>query len=281
MAEMPVYPAFPYLSSLRVYEPLEAFSDADQLAIMGQRNIDREDVESAAATDAWRRLSRTVSDPFPHTDRGLVRVLAYPTAEGASATYYCPDQLIIRSTVAAQTLVEGMKEQLANVLIPLTSRLAHQERLESTNIGLPSEKIYTRQATWGIPFAWFALVHEDDQADVIEDDGKILTVRLVAPLRQAIDRARRTVAGLAVAAPELDLLDDLTELSEWLELFHEESVLELDYGAVANKVFPDDSPHDLREGVESLTEGDMTGAAAAYRRLASRWIPLRQLSRAS
>jgi hypothetical protein len=50
---------------------------------------------------------------------------------------------------------------------------------------------------------------------------------------------------------------------------------------VADKVYPDDSPMDIRLGIECLAEGDMTGAAAAYRRLASRWIPIRQLARAS
>ncbi len=78
------------------------------------------------------------------------------------------------------------------------------------------------------------------------------------------------------------MLDDLTQLTEWLELFHVQSMVELDYGAVADKVYPDESPPWMFGwGIECLAEGDMTGAAAAYRRLASRWIPIRQLARAS
>lgn len=273
--------AVPYVSSLRVFEPLDAFDDADQVAFMARRAIPREHVEAVAAADSWRRITRTVSDPFPHDDRGQVRAVTYPTVDGMDATYYCPDQISVRSTVAAQTLLEGLREQLADVLIPVPSREANQSRLESGEIGDGEEKIYTRQATWGVPFSWFALVHEQDRTQVVRDGDAILTVRLTAPLRQAIDRARRAVAGLAVAAPELDLLDELTELAEWLELFHEDSVVELDYGPVAGHVYPDDSPSDVREGIESLAEGDTTAAAAAYRRLASRWIPLRQLARAS
>ena len=66
-----------------------------------------------------------------------------------------------------------------------------------------------------------------------------------------------------------------------MEVFSPAAVLELDYGPVADLVYPDDSPSDVRLGIESLADGDMTGAAAAYRRLASRWIPIRQLARAS
>ena len=38
---------------------------------------------------------------------------------------------------------------------------------------------------------------------------------------------------------------------------------------------------DLRLGIESLSESDMTGAAASYRRLSSRWLAVRQLARAN
>ena len=115
----------------------------------------------------------------------------------------------------------------------------------------------------------------------MESDGHIVTVRIRAAIGQALERVRYAVAHLALAAPDLDMLEDLTQLTEWLELFHPDSVVELDYGAVADKVYPDDSPLDVRLGIECLAEGDMTGAAAAYRRLASRWIPIRQLARAS
>ncbi len=72
---------------------------------------------------------------------------------------------------------------------------------------------------------------------------------------EALERVRYAVAHLALAAPDLDMLEDLTQLTEWLELFHPESVVELDYGAVADKVYPDDSPMDVRLGIECLAEG--------------------------
>jgi hypothetical protein len=106
-------------------------------------------------------------------------------------------------------------------------------------------------------------------------------VRLAAPIAQCIDRSRYAAASLAIAAPGLDLLEELTEITEWLETFSLAAIVELDYGEVAHLVFPDDSPGDVRAGIECLVEGDMTGAAAAYRRLAARWIKIRQLARAS
>ncbi len=275
------FKGFPYISSLRVFEPLEAFSDDDQLAFTEQRYRRRADVDAAEAKSALNRISRLVADPFPHTSTNDVRVLHYPSTNGVTSTFYCPSQLSVRSTLAAETLIENMKGPLANVLLPEAAREAHQNRLDPDELADSIDKVHTRAATWGVPFSWFTLIHEDDLSEVIEEHGKVVTVRVAAPLGQAVERAAQASNHLVAAAPELDLLADLTELSTWMENFHDNSIIELDYGAVADLVFPDESPYDVRQGIEALSEGDMTGAAAAYRRLASRWIPVRQLGRAS
>lgn len=275
------FKGFPFVSYLRVFEPLEAFSDEDQLAFTAQRHRSRADVDATEAEDSLTRIARVVADPFPHASTKDARVLHYPTAQGVTSTFYCPSQLMVRSTLAAETLMENMKGPLSNILLPEAAREAHQNRLDPDELADSIDKIHTRAATWGVPFSWFALVHEDDHSEVVEIDGRVHTVRIAVPLTQAVERAAEASRNLAAAAPDLDLLADLSELSTWMENFHTNSIIELDYGAVADVVFPDESPFDVRQGIEALAEGDMTGAAAAYRRLASRWIPVRQLGRAS
>ena len=276
-----LYRTFPFVSYLRVYEPLDAFDDAAQLAIMEQRARGRHETEILERTDAVRRLVRAVSDPFPHNATDLVRVLHFPAEAGITNRLYCPNQLAVRASLAAESLGESIRGPLVDVLVPEVAREAHAARLDPDSFADSLAKLHTRSATWGVPFGWFVLLHEDDHTEVVEDDGRVQTVRLSAPVPQAIERARAASAALALAAPELDLLDELAALTEWLEVFDPEAVVELDYGPVADLVFPDDSPSDVRLGIESLAEGDMGGAAAAYRRLASRWIPIRQLARAS
>ncbi|MBD8042254.1 hypothetical protein H9638_00345 [Arthrobacter sp. Sa2BUA2] len=272
---------FPYVSYLRVYEPLDAFDDDQQLRILDQRSRARHETEVLERSDAVRRLVRAVSDPFPHNSTDLVRVLHHPRPDGTTTRLYCPNQLAVRTSLAAESLGETVNGPLVNVLLPEVAREAHAARIDPDAFADSLAKLHTRSATWGVPFGWFVLIHEDDQAEVIEDDGRVLTVRLSAPIQQCIERARHAAAALALAAPELDLLDELTDLVAWLDVFSPDAVLELDYGPVAELVYPDDSPSDVRLGIESLAEGDMTGAAAAYRRLAGRWIPIRQLARAS
>jgi hypothetical protein len=300
----------PFSSTLRVYEPLEAFPEEQRQAIQaaGARTASRAAVENAELLASLGRITRAGGDPFPTGRTDLVRVTtasrassagtpAAETSDGAAATgsgtgtsqgkssetvlLYCPSQLVLRAGLAANALMEGIHGPLAEMLIPEEQRDKHQERIDQVKARDGSIRVHTRASTWGIPFSWFSLFSESDHKDVVESGGRILTVRVWAPITEAMERARYAVANLALAAPDLDMLDDLAQLTEWLELFHVNSMVELDYGAVADKVYPDESPMDIRLGIECLAEGDMTGAAAAYRRLASRWIPIRQLARAS
>ena len=295
----------PFSSSLRIYEPLEAFPAEQQVALraVSAQSGSRAAVENAELLASLGRITRPGGDPFPTGATDLVRVLAAPgnggiapdaappgeTAPGtgsagagsADQVLYCPSQLVLRAGLAANALMEGIHAPLAELLIPELQRDKHQERIDEVQARSGLGRVHTRASTWGIPFSWFCLFMESDPTDVVESDGRIVTVRIRATIGEALERARYAVAHLSLAAPELDMLEDLTQLTAWLELFHPGSVVELDYGAVADKVYPDDSPMDVRLGIECLAEGDMTGAAAAYRRLASRWIPIRQLARAS
>jgi hypothetical protein len=296
----------PFSSTLRVYEPLDAFPEDQRAAIQaaGARTASRAAVENAELLASLGRITRSGGDPFPTGRTDLVRVTTAPgvppvdtpkkdasdgdAAPGASSDsgaepvlLYCPSQLVLRAGLAANALMEGIHGPLAEMLIPEEQRDKHQERIDQVKARDGSIRVHTRASTWGIPFSWFSLFMESDPKDVVESGGRILTVRVWAPITEAMERARYAVAHLALAAPDLDMLDDLAQLTEWLELFHVNSMVELDYGAVADKVYPDESPMDIRLGIECLAEGDMTGAAAAYRRLASRWIPIRQLARAS
>ena len=291
----------PFSSALRIYEPLEAFPEQQRktLEAAGAGQASRAAVENAELLASLGRITRPDGDPFPTGRTDLVRVVAVPARRAPSGAaldavtsgtaaapqpdrlLYCPSQLVLRAGLAANALMEGIHGPLAQLLIPEEQRDKHQERIDEVRAHDGLSRVHTRASTWGIPFSWFCLFQESDPTDVVEADGHIVTVRIRAGIGNALERVSYAVAHLALAAPDLDMLEDLTQLTEWLELFHPDSAVELDYGGVADKVYPDDSPLDVRLGIECLAEGDMTGAAAAYRRLASRWVPIRQLARAS
>lgn len=270
----------PPTAHLRVFSPLRAFDDTDQLLIREQHPASRASYEITARRLLLARVTRDVTDPFPHETLESYRVLHHPTDQG-TGTFYCPEQLPLRAGMAAGLLEDELPFALMDAVIPATAAEAHAERLQEHGMWLDDEPLFTRDATWGIPLSWFAALHEEDHHEVDDHDGVLTSVRLSVPVVLAIERTARAVAIVARTAEALPLLDQLSELNEWLQRFHPDSILELDYGPLAQTVWPDDTPRDLREGLEALDEGDLMSAAAAHHRISHRWHTVRLRGRAS
>ena len=90
----------PPTAFLRVFSPLRAFDDTDQLLIGEQQPMSRSAYEILARQALMARVSRDVTDPFPHQTTESYRVLHQSTPEG-TGTFYCPDQLPLRAGMAA------------------------------------------------------------------------------------------------------------------------------------------------------------------------------------
>ena len=268
----------PFVSSLRIYLPREAYTLSEFASIQGllvpeQNGIS---IDASELADSLDRVSRAVPTPLPTPEGDRVRVLSMGAGE---PTLYAPNQMVARSIASATELLSGNLRQLASLMLPQeewTRQLEHASK--ASHLELP---LQTRTSTWGIPFSWFILVYANDRMEVVEANGRVLTVRIQVPVVTALGRVERTLGMLSAMAPELDLFEELQDLGHWLAGFNDAGVVELDYGPVAQRVHPDDSPADVHMGLQCLADGDLTGAAAAYRRLANRWMPVRQLARSN
>lgn len=223
--------------------------------------------------DSLRRIIQ--ADPFPGATSERVRSLQM--SEQGSVLFNL-NQVLPRSLTALEELRAGGTARLANAVFSAELFEDVQQRVQA---GATGQSILTRSSGWGIPFGWFVIITESDRTEVVESRSRVITVRVQVPVPVALQRLQAAIENLENAAPDLDLLEELRDLASWLDGLSSEAVVELDYGAIADRIYPDESPTDVRLGLECLAEGDLTGAAAAYRRLASRWIPIRQLSRAS
>ncbi|MGO1320943.1 MAG: hypothetical protein ACTMIK_11930 [Galactobacter sp.] len=264
---------------LRVFSPLRAFGDTDQLLIREQPHRSRKTFEAQARNALLSRVTRAVTDPFPHETTESYRVLHARTPDG-TASFWCPDQLPLRAGSSAGLLEENIPAVLTEAILPDAAVEAHAERLQEQGMWLDDELVFTQEAVWGIPLAWFSLFDEDAPVEIDDVDEVLTSARIHTSLTLAIERAHRTATFLAQAAEDLPLVDELVTLMDWLEDFHPDSMVELDYGLLARLVWPDESVGDLHTGVAALAEGDMATAAAAHHRLVRRWATVRLLGRA-
>lgn len=268
----------PFLSTLRVYLPRDAYTDAEFSYLAAK--LDPEQgavgVDVAELSDSLQRVGGGSPHSLPTAAGDRVRMLQLGEGE---PVLYAPNQIVARSIAGATELLAGSMEGLATLILPEEKWVAELE--EATHAELLELPLQTRTSSWGVPFSWFILIYANDRMEVVESNGRVLTVRIQVPLSVAAGRAERMLLLLANMAPDLDLFTELQDLSLWLAGFDGEGVVELDYGPVAQRVHPDDSPADVNMGLQCLAEGDLTGAAAAYRRLANRWSPIRHLANAS
>lgn len=266
---------------LRVYEPLSAFEDWAQSIILKSPKRSWQQSDEHESHLLWARTLRSVSDPFPHDEPEFFRTVTTVGHDGAEHTRYCPAQLQARSLLAAEQAEAAMRAEVFDLLVPPTARSANATRLDTNRLAVDLTHLNTRTATWGVPLSWFILFREDDEYEVHEVGERLRSVRLLTTFGQAVERLSWAMQVLVTHAPQTPLFEELGQLGTWLEGFDTESVIELDYGTLAELVWPDDSINDLYHGIQALEDGDMTGAAAAYRRLANRWLGPRHLARAN
>ena len=226
--------------------------------------------------------------PFSTAPAGAQRL---PGGLGDFPVYH-PTQRLRRSLRLFTAAENEDGAQLLPLLVP-EEEVSEAAQATSEEAFQP---VYTREAAYAIPLAWFAAFAPEDHVRSSHAGREIH--RFIAPADTAAQRvldAARTVerAGRAVSgdAPAEDLPDearqaaafaqDLTRLSRWLGAFSPASVASMDYGALADRFQPDESPQDMADALALLGEGDFGSATAALRRIFMRWAPLAQLQQAN
>lgn len=129
-----------------------------------------------------------------------------------------------------------------------------------------SEPATVMVSAWHPPLRWFIPFLPDDTVEPMV-------------LRKDLGAAAERVAGAVTRMRQLELpapwIDDLAALGEWLEAFHGEAMLELDYREVGWRLGPtliDDSAFDVASAVDALHEGDLETAGHCYSTAMFRWV---------
>lgn len=280
-------------ANLRVFQPLSAYPDAVAARLVAAAHRTRAEVEAEAAERARRRLLRLPADPFPAPgEDDLVRVL-----ERGGSAFYCPDELALRMEMAAEMLEASAPEALYAAAVPAAARAMNRGRAlvaledewglspdpdapapdasqdaahQDQDADAGTHRLQTRASLWGVPHAWLAAFDPEEPARRLVDGEDVAYRR--TPVAEAVERVGHAAAVLAGAAPDAELLGELAVMIPWLQAFHPDAVLELDYGrALTSLVWPDDSVFDLWTLLDALEEGDEVGAGMAQERLNRRW----------
>jgi hypothetical protein len=133
--------------------------------------------------------------------------------------------------------------------------------------------------TWTIPPRWFALFETHERVRGHNNDGAFVYSR--TSINRAIGRAKTTHNAVKSAFGEGPVEQEILDLVDWLEMFHPNSMVELDYGGLASYLElalaeeggldADTSIEDIQSSIAGLAVGDGALAGRGYERLVTRW----------
>ena len=268
--------ATPYVASLRVYEPATAFS-----AEFLQNLISYPALLEGFAREEFHNLANSIKlqNAFESTSRAFQL-----TKDGVS--FYCPWSTGDRLS----TSISLLRENYSNPMLKLFSLSPLEKMEESFQIG-SLKKTYVLTETWLVPPRWISLFSKADSLSVERENEKLVLYR--TNIESALFRVNRALSIVRKTFGPGPLVGELEEMMTWLSTFDSRSIVELDYGGLANLLnnsrLPsgddvtqsDTSVLDVWESLEALEIGDAGRAGAAYERLMSRWRAVSSLEHAN
>ena len=269
--------ATPYVASLRVYEPLSAFEAADRLR--------------------WQSLKNDESSFYREQELALERVAHPEPPAGRPDGVHVIDQNSIRylspwsTATRCWAALDNFKDSLPSTVVPFFISPAMEEVI-TAGVDLLDDKVpHILNETWLIPPRWFILFSPEERTRGKNENGlfsKALTKISLA--KERCESAHETVLNAFGDGP---VEQELENLLEWLDMFHPESLVELDYGGLANYMDlamrnsgevgldSDSSIEDVTDSVSGLAAADGMLAGVGYQRLMSRWRLVQAFEQAS
>ena len=255
----------PYVASLRVYEPLEAFSSIEQLR-WSEISMD----QHTGRDEQTLALHRIIKPEPP-----VLRADGAHIIEHEGQRYIAPWSTALRTWAALSDFKQSLPSTVTPYFLPEGIEEVLTTGMENSEIGFDKAP-HILTETWVIPPRWFTLFSPEERLRGDSPDGPFTIVRTT--LLNARKRAQIAYAAVINAFGEGDVADEMKALVDWLDIFHPGSIVELDYGGLAGYLAlaeggleNDTSLEDIQRSLAGLISGDGQEAGIGYSRLVSRW----------
>jgi hypothetical protein len=266
----------PYVASLRIFEPISAFPAADRL-----RWQELDATVDTRAEEARLALRRLISPEPPALRPDGVHILDID-----GARYISPWSTASRCWSA----LEDFKESLPTSVTPFFLPASLEEVITAGMDSIEDRVPHIITETWMVPPRWLALFEPIDRSRGYRDGVAFSIAR--TSIAKALERSRNSYEIILQSFGEGVVAQEVEILIEWLELFHPQSLVELDYGGLAtyldstlkadgmSGINDDGSIEDVIFSLAGLAASDGAVAGEGYQRLVGRWRPVQALESA-
>lgn len=262
---------------LRAFEPLDAFPPEE-------RDRWRSYVERGAGVSRSeaQHTERRVAAARLLTGRGPLSDDAALVRRVGDRFHLCPLQLELRAASGLRELRRMVPDEVVEACVPDADARDILDLLAATG-RMP----HILDAPWAVPLPWFVLFAPEERHLVDPPEGRGPRITYLTTAAQAQERLQRATDIVeATIVDGEDVLAELADLDVWVRSFHDEAIVELDYGSVAallgaSDLDQDRSCHEVWSALEGLVDGDVLAASAYYGAARGRWHELRAKQRAS
>lgn len=195
--------------------------------------------------------------------------------------YVCPRNPRLRMLEGLLAFRHAYPGLTAELLIPeeIAERAAQElEALQSKN---PGTRSHILSSPWHVPLRWFAAFDPNER--IVEERNGANDVLYRTDVGAADSRLTRALNILQDAGFQDAVIDQVQELATWVAGFDADSMLELDYGGVADlfsdgNLALDETAADIQSSLKALEDGELDQAGEHYARAASRWADAQALT---
>ncbi|HKX76203.1 MAG TPA: hypothetical protein VJR05_12535 [Acidimicrobiia bacterium] len=190
--------------------------------------------------------------------------------------FVCPRRPQLRILEGVLALHQALEVSGRAVLIPEAVARQAVTELRSLQRREPGIRSHILTSAWHVPIRWFVPFAPEER--LFDNSGSRPDLRYRTGLSDGVDRLERALAILTEVEMPAGILAELSDFGSWLSGFPVDSMIELDYGRVAD-LFPeadlalDESVREVWESLAALKDGDWTTAGERYGELMSRWAP--------
>lgn len=194
-------------------------------------------------------------------------------AEWGGGRYGCPRRPMLRAMEGLLAFRRAYLGVGGEFLVPekVARHAVHQlEELEKQ----PLARSYILTSAWHVPLRWFA-AFEPTERELFEVNGH-RSIRYRTIQSEATARLEEVLGVLRESGMDDSVVEEVEELAEWINGYPEDSMIELDYGSVAElfsetDLLLDESSSDLWESLTALASNDWEKASSHYVTVAMRW----------
>lgn len=260
---------------LRIYERLEIF-DLDTQARW---------IDTSPNAPTKKLESESVIKNLISCDRLIFSQEGAHFIDCNGKRFVCPWSLKTRSVAAMQEFKKSTPSTIIPFFIPaeMETLLSEEEVTDNRIPHIISER-------WIIPPRWFALFRTHER--LVSRQNSETTCIYITELSRAKERCIETHNIVRNAFGNGLVEAEVAELLNWMNVFDESSLIELDYGGLASLldttlrsnggggIHDDTSVDDALASILGLSRGDGVLAGEAYGRLVSRWRQIASIEQA-